>query len=144
MPGMRRRRQSQSAWATTCPALSRSPAPIARLTCAPSPVLTRFARANAIQSVNIEGTMAAVAHAPSEPVHGSVGADDAVAGNDDGDPGGAVGGPDRSNRVRPADGAGDLRVRACLTEGDRGERAPDRLLKSGSGGQEIELEFAAP
>lgn len=67
--------------------------------------------------------------AAAEPGHRPVGADHPVAGYDDGDRVGAVGGADRARGVAVADPGREFAVGDRLAIGDRNQLLPDRLLK---------------
>ncbi len=65
---------------------------------------------------------------------GSVGADDAVAGNDDGDGVCSVSGADGADGSGAADFFGEFAVRGCGAAGNCAQGAPDLLLEGGAGG----------
>ena len=68
----------------------------------------------------------------AEPDQPAVAADDAVAGDDDGDGVGAVGGPHGADRGGPADGLRQLPVAPRLAVGDALERGPHLPLERGA------------
>ena len=69
---------------------------------------------------------------PGKTCQGAVAADNAMAGNDDGQRIAAVGGAHRPHRCRPVDGAGNIRVAAQSTPGYSRQRGPDRALEGGA------------
>ncbi len=73
---------------------------------------------------------------------GSIGGDDAVAGNHDGNGVPPVRGPDRPRRPRAADPPGELRVAHGLAERNRPQALPDQVLKRRAGHRERQLEIA--
>ena len=68
----------------------------------------------------------------------AVGANDAVAGDDDGEEVGAAGGADGADGLGRADGLGDLGVGAGFAAGDFEQGLPDALLEGG--GADVEGE----
>ena len=82
-------------------------------------------------------------HTAAKTGKASVGADDAVAGDDDGDSIASVRPADRARRPRRADHGGDLAIRTRFAERDRRERAPDPLLEVGAVGRERQVECLA-
>ena len=70
----------------------------------------------------------------------AVAADDAVAGEDDGDGVGAVGIGHSPDGFGESDGGGQFTVGHCLSVGDVGELLPDALLEVGAGQQEGDVE----
>lgn len=70
---------------------------------------------------------------------GTVGADDAVAGQDDGDGIGSVGGADGANRGGMADLLGEFAIGDGGTAGDGAERTPNLTLKHGADGFDGEI-----
>jgi hypothetical protein len=70
---------------------------------------------------------------------GSVGSDDAMTGDDDGDGIGAVGEADRANRRGPADGGGEFAVGSGCTAGNVAQSLPDLALEGRAGGGDGEI-----
>src|SRR4030095_6872511 len=73
----------------------------------------------------------------------AVAADHAMAGDQDGERGLAIGRAPRADRVHPAYLASNVAVRACLAVGDRRHRAPHLLLELRPLGREREVELVA-
>src|SRR4051794_11674503 len=71
-----------------------------------------------------------------------VGADDAVAGDDDGDRVAAIGGADRARGPGALDALGELAVADRLAVGDRAQRLPDLLLERRAGERQVDVEVA--
>ncbi len=82
--------------------------------------------------------MALAVGAPAVAGEFAVRADDAVAGDYDGEQVRAASGADGANGFRGADGIGDLGVGAGLAAGDLEESLPDALLEGG--GADVEGE----
>lgn len=74
---------------------------------------------------------------------GSIGAYESMAGDDDRDRIGSVGAADGAHRFRTSDVFSDLTIGAGLAGWDGQQSLPDLLLKGGTTGSEIELEFPA-
>ena len=73
----------------------------------------------------------------------AVGADHAVAGDDDRDRVAVVGAADRARRGGLADRARDVAVAGGLAERDPEQRRPDRLLERGPPGRQPQIEARA-